>query len=97
MATGLWAVWLGMALSQPMTMHACAMHGDTARQMRAPAAHMAGMQGMGGTAAGNDAVHLGAPAQASDPACSCLGDCGCPPPPPAQFAQPFANGPPSTL
>ena len=68
--TAMWAVWLGVALSQPMALHPCATQSS---------AQMANMPGMGG-ASGADLAHHGTPSHDAGKCCMCLRDCCCAPP-----------------
>lgn len=83
--TAMWGLWLGVALTQPMMLHPCGVHGGSAMQM----VHMAGMPGMdagatqdGATQDGAAALtdHHGTTSHGSDTTCTCLSDCCCAPP-----------------
>jgi len=77
----MWGIWLGIALTEPMMLHPCAMHGGSASQMVGMPA-MPGMDG-GITAQSGTAQHAGhndSPSQGSGTTCTCLSDCCCAPP-----------------
>jgi len=79
--TAMWGIWLGIALTEPMMLHPCAMHGGSAAQM----VGMPAMPGMadGITAQSGTAQHAGhndSPSQGSGTTCTCLSDCCCAPP-----------------